>query len=159
MGRVVAPFGVRGWIKVEPYTATVGSLTAYPVWWIGDGAEWREQAVVHARAQGRIVVAQLAGCDDREQAAGFRGNRIAVPRASLPEAQANEYYWVDLIGLRVVNQAGLEFGAVVRILETGANDVLVVEGERERLIPFIADVVTAVEREAGLLRVNWDADF
>jgi len=159
MGRVVAPFGVRGWVKVEPNTAAAKNLLDYPVWWLGDGEEWRERAVSSARTQGRMVVAQLAGCEDRDQAAALRGSRIAVPRRELPEAGAGEYYWVDLIGLRVVTATGRDLGRVARVFETGANDVLVVEGDRERLIPFIAEVVASVERDAGLMRVNWDADF
>ena len=108
---------------------------------------------------GDSVVARLAGCGDRDKAAGFRGRQIAVPREQLPKAQPNEYYWADLIGLRVVNEAEQDFGLVVRILETGANDVLVVQGERERLIPFIADVIATVDLQGGLIRVNWDAEF
>jgi len=159
MGRIVAPFGVQGWVKVEPLTAAPKNLLAYPQWWIGDGTNWQEHEVAEGRTQGRIVVARLAGCSDRDQAAGFRGTQVAVPREKFPQAQPNEYYWADLIGLRVVNEAGLDFGRVVRILETGANDVLVVQGERERLIPFIADAIAAVDLQDGLMRVNWDADF
>jgi len=158
MGRIAALFGVKGWFKVEPFAAAK-NLLAYPEWWIGGGTDWREHAVAEARTQGRIVVARLAGCDDRDAAARFRGKQIAVPRERLPKAQANEYYWADLIGLRVVNEAGRDFGQVLRILETGANDVLVVQGERERLIPFIADVIAAVDLQGGLMRVNWDADY
>lgn len=159
MGRIVAPFGVQGWVKVEPYTETAAGLLAYPVWWIEDGVAWHEQVLAGGRTHGRVVLARFEGCSDRDRAAGFRGRRVAVPRDELPRAKENEYYWADLVGLRVVNEAGLEFGRVARIMETGANDVLVVEGERERLIPFIADAIAAVDVETGLLRVNWDADY
>lgn len=159
MGRIVAPFGIQGWVKVEPLTAAPKNLLAYREWWIGDGTNWQGHEVAEARTQGRIVVARLAGCGDRDKAAGFRGRQVAVPREMLPQPQPSEYYWADLIGLKVVNEAGRDFGQVVRILETGANDVLVVQGERERLIPFIADVIAAVELQDGLMRVNWDADF
>jgi 16S rRNA processing protein RimM len=159
MGRIVAPFGIQGWVKVDPLTAEPKNLLAYPEWWVGDGTDWQEHEVAEARTQGRIVVARLAGCGDRDKAAGFRGRQVAVDRQRLPKAQPNEYYWADLIGLRVVNEAGRDFGQVVRILETGANDVLVVQGERERLIPFIADAIAAVDLQGGVMRVNWDADF
>jgi 16S rRNA processing protein RimM len=159
MGRIVAPFGVKGWIKIEPWTAAAKNLLTYPKWWIGDGDGWQERTVDEARTQGRTVVARLEGLDDREAAAGLRGRQVAVPREQLPKAQPNEYYWSDLIGLKVVNEAGRDLGQVVRILETGANDVLVVQGERERLIPFIADVIAAVELQDGLMRVNWDPAF
>jgi len=159
MGRIVAPFGVQGWVRVEPYTAAASGLLAYPVWWVEDGAAWREHVIAGGRLQGRMVVARIEGCADRNQAEGFRGRHVAVPREKLPEAGENEYYWADLIGLKVVNEGGLELGEIARIMETGANDVLVVEGDRERLIPFIANVIAAVDVEAGLVRVNWDADY
>ena len=159
MGRIVAPFGVKGWIRIEPWTAAAKNLLAYPKWWVGDADEWQERAVSEGRTQGRMVVARLDGCDDRDAADGLRGRQVTVDRQKLPQAQANEYYWADLIGLSVVNERGRDFGRVVRILETGANDVLVIEGERERLIPFIADVIAAVELQDGLMRVNWDADY
>ena len=159
MGRIVAPFGIQGWVKVAPLTAAPKNLLAYPEWWVGDDAGWQVHEVAEAKTQGRMVVARLVDCSDRDKAAGFRGRQVAVPRERLPQAQPNEYYWADLVGLRVVNEAGRDFGHVVRILETGANDVLVVQGERERLIPFIADVIAAVEVQDGLMRVNWDAEF
>lgn len=159
MGRIAAPFGVKGWLKVQPSTATAGSLLAYPTWWIGGGDDWQEHAVAEARAQGRALVARLERCEDRDAAAQFRGKEIAVPRASLPKAQPNEYYWTDLIGLGVVNSAGQALGQVIQIIATGANDVLVVQGERERLIPFIADVIGEIDLAAGVIRVNWDADY
>ena len=159
MGRITAPFGVRGWIKIQPVTAAVENLLAYPVWWIGGGTDWQERAVREVKTHGRAVVARIEGCADRDVAAGLRGKEIAVPRAQLPAPQPNEYYWADLIGLRVVNAVGQDFGRVSGVMETGANDVLVVQGERERLIPFIAEVIAAVELQGGLMRVNWDADF
>ena len=159
LGRIAAPFGVKGWVRVRPFTVAAKNLLAYPDWWVGGGDNWQEYAVREAKAQGRSVLAWLQGCEDRDAAFRFRGKEIAVPRARLPEPRPNEYYWADLIGLNVVSQAGRDFGRVVRIIETGANDVLVVQGERERLIPFIADVIGDVDLKAGVMRVNWDADF
>ena len=159
MGRIAAPFGVKGWLKVQPLTAAAKNLLTYSTWWVGGGDDWQELTVSEAKAQGRTVVARFEGCEDRDAAAQFRGKEIAVPRARFPKAQPNEYYWADLIGLEVVNGAGWTFGQVIRILETGSNDVLVVQGERERLIPFIADVIGNVDLEAGVIRVNWDADY
>ena len=159
MGRMVAPFGVRGWLRIHPYTATAESLLAYPTWWVGGGDDWLEHAVAEARTHGRAVIARLAGCEDRDAALRFRGRDIAVPRARIPKARPNEYYWADLIGLTVAGSAGQDFGRITRVFATGANDVLVVQGERERLIPFIADVIAEVDLEAGRMRVNWDADF
>jgi len=158
MGRIAAPFGVRGWVKVDPLTAAAQNLLAYPRWWVRRDTGWQEYEVAEARVQTKAVVARLAGCEDREAAARFRGNEIAVPRMQLPQAGPDEYYWADLLGSSVVNAESQELGRIVQILQTGANDVLVVQGDRERLIPFIADVIRGVDA-AGVLRVNWSADY
>jgi 16S rRNA processing protein RimM len=159
MGRVTAPFGVKGWVKVRPFTATATNLLAYPTWWIGEGEDWQEYALTEVKTQGRMLVARLEGCENRDAAFTLKGKDIAVPRAQFPKPQPKEYYWTDLIGLNVVNSAGQELGRLAGMIETGANDVLIVQGERERLIPFIADVIGEVDLEAGVVRVNWDADY
>lgn len=159
MGRIFAPFGVKGWVKVQPDTAAVRNLLDYREWWVRRDGEWREWAVTDAKAQGRVVLAKLEGCEDRDAAAKLRGAPVAVPRAALPATRSGEYYWTDLIGLKVVNADGQDFGVVTGILPTGANDVLVVDGERERLIPFIATVVLEVDPASGVVRVEWHADY
>ena len=159
MGRITAPFGVKGWVKVRPNTAAVSGLLDYRGWWVGSDAGWRECAVAEARAQNGAVVAKLEGCDSRDAAAILRGAWIAVPRAARPAAGSGEYYWADLVGLKVVNTVGQDFGVVAGILQTGANDVLVVDGGRERLIPFIAAVIREVDPASGVIRVEWDADY
>lgn len=159
MGRIAAPFGIKGWLKIQPFTAETGCLPELSSWWLGCDGDWQQFRVEEAQAQGRGIVAKLEGCEDRETALRFRGKLVAAPRDALPRTEANEYYWADLIGLRVVNSAGQDFGEVTRILETGANDVLVVQGERERLIPFIADAIQAVDLAAGEIRVDWGADY
>lgn len=159
MGRITAPFGVKGWVKVQPNTAAAGNLLAYTSWWVERDGDWRNFAVAEARLQGRTVVAKLAGCEDRDAAAALRGRHVAVPRAALPGTKSGEYYWADLIGLAVVNGAGQALGRIAGLMQTGANDVLVVAGERERLVPFIAEVIRDVDLAAGVMRVEWDADF
>jgi 16S rRNA processing protein RimM len=110
--------------------------------------------------QGKGVVARLAECDNRDQAYALMGSEIAVRRDQLPATAPGEYYWSELQGLDVVNTDGESLGTVDHLLETGANDVLVVKGDRERLIPFVMDeVVIAVDREQGRIRVDWDKDF
>ena len=159
MGRISAPFGVKGWVKVQPNTAAAQNLLAYKTWWVEDGDGRRSVSVAQARVHGRAVIAKLDGCDDRDAAAALRGRTVAVPRDALPDARAGEYYWADLIGLAVENQSAQSLGRVTGILQTGANDVLVVAGERERLIPFIAAVVREVDLPAGVMRVDWGADY
>jgi 16S rRNA processing protein RimM len=159
MGRVVAPHGVKGWIKVQPFTRERESLVRYPRWQIGHEGAWRAWPVETARVHGAAVVAKLAGIEDRDQAAALKGQRIAVARSEFPPAAEREYYWADLVGLQVVNAEGIVLGKVVQLFETGANDVMVVEGERERLLPFIETVIREVDLAAGLIRVDWGVDY
>jgi 16S rRNA processing protein RimM len=159
LGRIAAPYGVKGWVRVHPFSASTASLLRYRSWWLGHEGRWDECEVVHARAQGSAVVAQLAGAAERDAAYRLRGRQVAVPRAALPDTQDNEFYWVDLLGLKAVNVVGEHLGEVVRILETGANDVLVVRGRSEHLIPFIAAVVEDVDLVKGVIRVDWGADY
>lgn len=159
MGRVGVPFGVRGWVKVHAYTEHSDSLLDYPAWWLGRNGQWREYEVLACDVHPKTLVAHLAGCDDRDAAVALRGCEIAVPRDSLPQTADDEYYWADLIGLKVVNTEQQELGRVSGLLETGANDVLVVQGERERLIPFVSQVVLEVDLTTGLIRVDWGLDY
>jgi len=160
MGRISAPFGIKGWIRIQPFTETADSLTNYSIWWLGGAGNWREYEVEQAQAQGVDVVAKLAGISDRDGAAGFKGQQVAIPRESFPPANAGEYYWADLVGLSVKNTEGLDLGVVAAMLETGANDVMVVVGdEHERLVPFIADVIKRVDVAARVIEVDWGADY
>ncbi len=160
MGRIVAPYGVRGWVKVRPQTESVDGLLDYPTWWLASQDDWKPWRLLEGRIQGaQDLVARLEGVEDRDRAAQLRGLRIAVPRAQLPPAPAGEYYWSDLIGLNVVNREGVFLGQVAEIFATGANDVLVVRGERERLIPFVDPYVIKVDIDASLLTLDWGADY
>ena len=169
MGRISAPFGIKGWIRIQPFVESTSGLNNYSTWWLGAESDWREYKVEQAQVQGTDVVAKLAGISDRDVAAGFKGQQVAIPREAFPPAEKGEFYWADLVGLRVKNTEGLEFGVVTSMLETGANDVMVVQQsavdgesaaeERERLIPFIADVVRRVDIAAGLIEVEWGADY
>jgi len=105
-------------------------------------------------------VVRLAGCADRDQAQLLIGCEIGIRRDQLPTLQPGEYFWNDLIGLQVLNLEGEDFGQVDHLLETGANDVLVVKGERERLIPFVMkQVIVEIDLEQGRIRVDWDKDY
>jgi len=159
MGRIAAPFGVLGWVKVQPFSEEIDGLLDFPVWHLGRGAEWREVNVSEAHVQGKTLVARLPGCNDRDAAAALKGLEVAVPREALPQAAENEYYWSDLIGMEVMNTQGVALGKVSDVLGTGANDVLVVEGERERLIPFVKQVVLEVDQSARRLSVDWGVDY
>lgn len=159
MGRIAAPYAVKGWVKIQPYTEYLDSLLDYPVWHLGKAGKWREYGVLEARVHGATLIASLDGVVDREQAQALAGMELAVPREEMPAAEDGEYYWDDLIGMRVVNLAGEDLGRVEGLLETGAHDVMRVLGERERLIPFTAPIVRAVDVEAGRIEVDWGSDY
>lgn len=160
LGRVSGLFGVNGWVRVFSHTEPREGITRYHPVFLNRQGEWREFRIEAGRAHGAGVVLKFAGCDDRDQAAVLIQSDIAVHRAQLPPPKPGEYYWADLEGLRVVTLEGVELGAVSHLLATGANDVLVVRGERERLLPFVRDrVVIEVNLEQRLLRVDWDPDF
>lgn len=160
VGRVSGLYGVHGWVRVYSHTEPRQGILRYSPWYLKRDGRWQAVDLETGRTQGKAVVAKLEGYDDRDQAAALLQADIAIRRAQLPEAGAGEYYWTDLIGLRVVTLEGVDLGLVDHLLETGANDVLVVKGERERLIPYIPEqVVVEVDLEAGSLRVDWDPDF
>ena len=159
MGHVSAPFGVRGWIKVRPYTEMLDSLLDYPVWWLGKEGAWREYKVLEADVPSKGLIASLEGSNGREMAEMLQGSQVALPREQLPKAQDNEYYWSDLIGLNVINAQGVVLGTVSELLGTGANDVLVIQGDRERLVPFVNPLVLEVDLAKGLITLDWDADY
>lgn len=160
MGKVVAAQGLQGWIKIQAYTEYPDSLLDYDTWYLADGQSWQPRKVVKANVRGKVLVAKLQDIDDRTAAEKYKGLLVAVPREQLPPAEEDEYYWSDLIGLAVENQAGDKLGAVESLLETGANDVLVVRGEQgELLIPFIASVIRQVSMKDRMIRVDWQADY
>lgn len=163
MGRVVAPYGIKGWIKIQTFTQRPQDLLDFPKWLVGREGAWQDSIVETAKVHGAVVVAKLEGVTEREQAAGLQGMRIAISRDDLPKPADDEMYWADLIGLQVVNVAGVMLGTVSSIFETGANDVLVVEdnveGGRERLLPYIAPVIRQVDAAGGTITVDWDVDY
>ncbi|HUO82751.1 MAG TPA: ribosome maturation factor RimM [Gammaproteobacteria bacterium] len=160
LGTIAGVYGVKGWIRVHSATEPRERILDYGPWQIGRRGSWREQALEAGRRHGGGVIAKLAGVDDRDAAAALVGAEIAVPRSRLPAGGADEYYWVDLVGLEVVTAQGVALGHVDRLLATGANDVLVVKNGRERLIPFLrGSVIRSVDLEAGVIEVDWDPDF
>ena len=161
MGRIAAAHGIRGWVKIQPYTEYVDSLLDYGSWWLGpEHGPWREVSAIKCELHGKTLVAQLPECPDRNAAERLKGLLIAVPRSSLPEQTGDEYYWSDLIGLTVVDESGARLGMVANLLETGANQVLSVKGEGgEILIPFVASAIKQVDVKNKTIRVDWSTDY
>lgn len=156
LGRIVGLYGVRGWVKVFSETAPIENIFRYQPWLV-DGAD--RQALEY-RSHGKGLIARLNGCDDRDEARALIGRAIEVRRDQLPPPAADEFYWADLEGLEVETLDGRGLGRVSHLIETGANDVLVVRGDRERLIPFVwMQVVQDVDFALGRVRVDWDPEF
>jgi 16S rRNA processing protein RimM len=161
MGRIAAAHGLRGWVKIQPYTEYLDSLLDYKSWWIGqEHGPWRKVEVQQSELHNKTLAAQLPDCPDRTAAEKLKGLLIAVPRSSLPQQTDDEYYWSDLIGLAVVNETGVALGKVANLLETGANQVLSVTGENgEILIPFVASAIKQVDVKNKIIRVDWALDY
>jgi 16S rRNA processing protein RimM len=160
VGRLSGAFGVKGWFKVQSYTEPVASLLGFDAWTLRRQGREREFALEDGSARPADVVAKLRGIDDRDAALEWVGAEVAVPRERLPPAAPGEVYWTDLEGCEVRTTAGSTLGTVDHLVATGAHDVLVVVGERERLIPFVTDaVVKGVDLAARVIVVDWPADF
>ena len=165
LGKITSVHGVRGEVKIYSFTDPIDNLLGYSAWTLKRDGEVKQVELVSGRLQGKILVAKLKGLDDREVARTFAGFDICVPRALLPDLDDGEYYWHQLEGLKVIDLQGQLLGRIDHLLETGANDVMVVKpcagslDDRERLLPYTEQCVQQVDLAAGEMRVDWDADF
>jgi len=166
LGRITAPFGVRGWVKVQVFGDDPMSWAKMPCWWLSekeeaDDAAWRSRALAECKLHGRGLVARLEGVEDRSGAELLCRQYVGVPRSELPKTESNEFYWADLVGLEVVNSAGDHLGRVAELIRSGAHEVLDVcdEGGTHRLLPFVESVIKAVDLAAGRISVDWGRDW
>ncbi|MEM5316160.1 ribosome maturation factor RimM [Paraburkholderia sp. JHI869] len=175
VGAVIDAYGLKGWLKIAPHAQDGSALLSAKRWWLlkgreGQGHRERHSAVrVSAKVHGDSVVGQLSGLADRDAALLLRGARVYVSRAEFPAPAADEYYWVDLIGLDVANEAGVELGQVADLIDNGAQSVLRVtypstdkDGKPvtgERLIPFVGVFVKTVDLATKRIVVDWEADY
>jgi 16S rRNA processing protein RimM len=161
IGRIHGAFGVRGELKLESFTEPARAVLGYQPWLLRHAhGEERQVEGARGRETAKGIVATLPDVADRDAAEALRGAELYVPRSVLPPPAPGEYYWVDLEGLRVINIKGVDFGRISYLFPTGANDVLVVQGERERMLPFVQpEVIRNVDFEAGIVTVDWDAEF
>lgn len=160
VGRISGIYGVSGWVRVVSYTRPITNILDYSPWLIGEGEQEESRELLDGRVQGKGLVARLRGLEDRDIARMYIGKPVSLYRQQMPELPEGQYYWFDLIQLEVVNIQGVHLGKVTDILETGANDVLVIEGERRHLVPLIMDrYVTVVDLAAGRMTVDWDPEY
>ncbi|MCK6370445.1 MAG: ribosome maturation factor RimM [Gammaproteobacteria bacterium] len=159
VGRVTGVFGVKGWVRVHSFTDPRDGILGYHPWLIGDERQSAHR-VVDGAVHGNGIIARLDGIADRDAARALVGSTISVWRRQLGATRPDEFFWADLIGLTVVNEEGAILGTVKDLLATGANDVLVIEGERRRLVPFIpGQVVRRVDLEGRQIRVDWNEEY
>ncbi len=170
LGKVSGVHGIRGWLKIYSYTEPMEAIVAYDHWYLrregaapgGEWAEWQPVTLLSGKRQAKTVIARIADCEDRNRAEDYRGCQIAVSVSQLEQRRGeDEFYWRELIGMQVRNRQNEVFGYVQDLMETGANDVLVVRAEnraRDWLIPWSqGDIVTRVDRETGVIEVDWQA--
>lgn len=163
MGRIAAPYGVKGWLKILPSTGEHEALLAYPDWWLrrrDERAGWQRFELAEGRTHANTLIVRLAGIDDREAAAAFSGGEVGVGRDKLPQADADEIYVADLVGLVAVNRQGESLGRVMEVQEFGAHPVLRIVGEAgTHLVPFVPAYVEAVDVPGGRIEVDWQKDY
>jgi 16S rRNA processing protein RimM len=159
LGRISGVFGVKGWVKVHSYTEPRENVVAFSTWLVKARGGERRFEVEAGHAQGAGVVAKLRGLDDREQARELIGADIVVERSELPECAPGEYYWTDLEGLEVRTTEGQVLGTVDHLVGTAGHDLLVLKGEPQRLIPFVAGrVILEVDLALGRIVADWPVD-
>ncbi len=158
VGKIGSTYGVQGWLKIFSFTEVMANILDYDPWYMEDGNSWKIIEINAGREHGKALVAHLVGYDTPEQARLLTGKKIAVKRSQLPALPSNEYYWTDLIGLKVIDQRGQELGNILYMLETGSNDVFVIKNQgKEHAIPYLpGTVVTDVDLANRVMHVNWD---
>ncbi|GAA6132068.1 ribosome maturation factor RimM [Halopseudomonas sabulinigri] len=166
LGKIVSVQGLRGAVKVYSHTDPLDNVLEYAEWTLTRGSEQRTVSVLGGRLQGRVLVVQLKGVNDRNQAEELVNFEISVEAEALPELEEGEFYWYQLEGLQVINLEGQLFGKVDHLLETGSNDVMVVKpcagsiDQRERLLPYLpGQFVLNIDLDAAVIQVDWDAEF
>ncbi|MCK5918015.1 MAG: ribosome maturation factor RimM [Cocleimonas sp.] len=159
LGEISGVFGVKGWVKVFSHTAPRENIAKYKEWQLGSDDDKQSIKVLNGRRQGKVIVAHLEGVNYPDQARKLIGTEIYINQSQLVKLKKGEYYWSDLEGLAVVTTMGVDLGKVAWLFETGNNDVLVVEGDRERYIPYTDEVVIRVDMKAEQMIVDWDPDF
>lgn len=160
VGRFGRPHGIKGFVKVLSFTEPADNILQYHDWHANIKNQWQPLKILQVEVNDKFILVQVEGYQEREQAAYLTNVDIAVKHEQLPELQAGEYYWHQLIGMQVVNQEGIDYGQVVEVFATGSNDVLVVMGDKRRLIPYLpGQVVLDVNDTKRVITVDWDMDF
>jgi len=159
LGRFGAAYGVRGWLHLISYTDPIDSILDYAEWQVNHRGQWQMLHPEHSKTHNKGLVIKLEEINDREQAREYTNDEIFVPREVLPELPADEYFWQDLIGMTVSTKNGITLGIVKNMIATGSNDVFVVGGAHQRLIPYTDHVVIKIDKLNKTIVVDWDPEF
>ncbi len=159
VGTINGLFGVQGWVKIFTHTQPRKNILSYKPWQFQVNGQWQTLEVTNGREQSKTIVAKIKGIGNREQARAMIGVDIYIERAQLPKLKKGEHYWEDLINLEVINQSGFVLGRVQNLVDTGANHVLIVQGEKEHWVPYVAPFLCEVSLEKQQILVDWDQDF
>lgn len=168
LGRLTAPYGVKGWLRLHPFGDEPERWREIRHWWLGsdeqDFSGWKSWPLQMLRQQGKGWVVKLTGVEDRSSAEQLVGSFVGAPRNALPATAQDEFYWADLVGLKVVNEQQETLGCVTELIESGAHAVMVVQDgagkeATQRLLPFVSQVVKDVDVPAGVMRVDWHKDW
>ncbi len=160
IGKIVGVYGIKGWLKVLSFTRPKENILKYGPWLVKQNNVWLEMQLLEGKQHGKGLIASFAGIIDRDEAMTLVGSELAIERDQLPVPKEGEFYWHDLINMQVINKQNEILGVVTEFLETGANDVLVVETEKQRyLIPYVQDVyIKDIDIEQGVIQVDWQSD-
>lgn len=160
MGRIGGSFGIKGWLKLQVFSEEIDTLGKYKNWYLSnDEKNWKLIKVEQYKISTNKVCVKFYDVDDRTTSDPYKGYLVGVPRDSLPKLKENEYYWNDLIGYKVINLQDILLGQVDTFLETGANDVMVVEGSKQRLIPYTPSTIIKIDKKQQKIAVDWDENF
>ena len=165
LGKIGAPYGVKGWVKITTYTDNIEGIFDYSPWFVGD--DGKEYTVDHWRTHNKGVVAKLIGVESRDDAEAIKNLDISIKAEQLPQLAEDDFYWRELVGMQVVTEQGYDLGVVKELFETGANDVMLVKakandafGQKERMLPYLYDqVIKQVDKETRTIKVDWDPGF
>lgn len=160
IGRFGRPHGIKGFVTVHSFTEPRDNILRYSDWHVFLNNTWQPVKLLCVEVHNKAIVAQVEGYPERESAARLTNAEIAIQKEQLAVLEPGEYYWHQLIGMKVVNQKGESFGVVTEVMPTGANDVLVIQGERKYLIPYLlGQFIIEINDSQQLITVDWDTDF
>jgi len=162
-GKIGAAHGIKGWLKIFSYTDPIDNLLDYQPWWIQSAATqdgWQKLKIVHSQVHGQALLVGFADIHDRDAAARLTNKEIYIEQKLLPKLAEGEYYWSQLEGLEVKNLQGFVFGRVTHLMETGANDVMFVKGEKEYCLPYLpGQVIKHIDLAKNEMIVDWPEEI